>query len=49
MHMKKIIFIAMATFGLAACDNIAQEDRLIYEAPPVVNRSVLIEDFTEHL
>lgn len=46
MHMKKIIFIAMATFCLAACDNIAQEDRLIYEAPPVVNRSVLIEDFT---
>ena len=31
---------------LAACDPIAEEDRLIYEAPPSVNRSVLIEDFT---
>ena len=31
---------------LFSCDNIAEEDRLIYEAPPTVNRSVLIEDFT---
>jgi len=31
---------------LCACDNIAEDDRLIYEAPAAVNRSVLIEDFT---
>jgi len=31
---------------LAACDPIAEKDRLIYEAPPNVARSVLIEDFT---
>lgn len=44
--MRKILYIAIATFCLMACDNIAEEDRLIYEAPPSVNRSVLIEDFT---
>ncbi|MBO7467683.1 MAG: Omp28 family outer membrane lipoprotein [Bacteroidaceae bacterium] len=44
--MRKILYITLATFCLIACDNIAEEDRLIYEPLPEVNRSVLIEDFT---
>ena len=44
--MRKIIYTALVAFGLIACDNIAEEDRLIYEPLPEVNRSVLIEDFT---
>jgi len=45
--MKYSLFY-LFTFSLflLACDNIAEEDRLIYEAPPTVSRSVLIEDFT---
>ena len=31
---------------LWSCDNISEEDRLIYVKPAEVNRSVLIEDFT---
>ncbi|MBO4826753.1 MAG: Omp28 family outer membrane lipoprotein [Prevotella sp.] len=42
----KILYAVLAVFGLMACDNIAEEDRLIYEPLPEVNRSVLIEDFT---
>ena len=44
--MRKILYTALVAFGLIACDNIAEEDRLIYEPLPEVNRSVLIEDFT---
>ena len=44
--MRKIIYTALVAFGLIACDNIAEEERLIYEPLPEVNRSVLIEDFT---
>ena len=44
--MKRILYILLAVFGLVSCDHIAEDDRLIYEGPPVVNRSVLIEDFT---
>lgn len=44
--MKKILYALMAVFGLMACDNIAEDDRLIYVPLPEVNRSVLIEDFT---
>lgn len=44
--MKKMLYAVMAVFGLMACDNIAEDDRLIYEPLPEVNRSVLIEDFT---
>ena len=44
--MNKTVFLSILVIGLAACDNIAEEDRLIYEAPPAINRSVLIEDFT---
>lgn len=32
--------------ALAACDNIKEEDRLIYVAPATVSRCILIEDFT---
>lgn len=41
--------IAMATAAtllLAACDNIADDERLIYVKPAQVQRAVLIEDFT---
>lgn len=44
--MKRILYIWCVFLGLTACDHIAEDNRLIYEAPPVVNRSVLIEDFT---
>lgn len=44
--MKGILPFCLFATLLFSCDNIAEEDRLIYEAPPVVNRSVLIEDFT---
>ena len=35
-----------AALGLAACDEVAEGDRLIYVQPPQVGRAVLIEDFT---
>lgn len=41
-----ILHIALAALAFAACDEIAEEDRLIYMAPAEVNRAVLIEDFT---
>ena len=44
--MKKMLYAVMAVCALMACDNIAEDDRLIYEPLPEVNRSVLIEDFT---
>lgn len=44
--MRKILYTVLVVFGLIACDNIAEEDRLIYEPLPEINRSVLIEDFT---
>lgn len=46
--MKNRLYIIIGVLcGLfAACDNIAEDDRLIYEKPPVVSRAVLIEDFT---
>lgn len=45
MRPRNILYL-LASLWLLSCDPIAEEDRLIYEAPPVVNRSVLIEDFT---
>ena len=44
MRPRNILYLL--ALWLLSCDPIAEEDRLIYEAPPVVNRSVLIEDFT---
>lgn len=44
--MRKILYIALIGSGLMACDNMSVEDRLTYVAPPTINRSVLIEDFT---
>lgn len=49
--MKKIFkhIIPMAVAALAlltACDNIPEDDRLIYVKPAAVSRAVLIEDFT---
>ena len=49
--MKKIFkhIIPMAVAALAlltACDNIPEDDRLIYIKPAAVSRAVLIEDFT---
>lgn len=44
--MRKILYITLIASGLMACDNMSVEDRLTYVAPPTINRSVLIEDFT---
>lgn len=44
MRPRNILYLL--ALWLLSRDSIAEEDRLIYEAPPVVNRSVLIEDFT---
>lgn len=49
MKLKNLLNTTLA--GLIACtlwscDNISEEDRLIYVKPAEVNRSVLIEDFT---
>lgn len=46
--MKKAIYIILGVVVLAfaACDNIKEEDRLIYVAPAAVSRCILIEDFT---
>lgn len=44
------IFYSLATVAVTAslfsCDNIAEDDRLIYVAPVEVSKNVLIEDFT---
>lgn len=51
-YIKRIVRLLLNSLLLSSlllnssCDNIAEEERLIYEAPPTVNRSVLIEDFT---
>ena len=46
--MKKAIYIliGVVVMALAACDNIKEEERLIYVAPAAVARCILIEDFT---
>jgi len=47
--MKKNLYFILsmtAMLLLAACDDIALEDRLTYVEPPVSSRAVLIEDFT---
>lgn len=44
--MKKSVILSVIALALSACDPIAEDERLVYEAPPVVKRSVLIEDFT---
>lgn len=38
--------LVVAAIGLAACDNISEDERLIYVKPAAVQRAVLIEDFT---
>ena len=38
--------LGLAAFALAACDEVAEGDRLIYVQPPQAARAVLIEDFT---
>jgi len=46
MKKTKYIFLALLSSVLAACSNIAEDERLIYVEPATVNRNVLIEDFT---
>ncbi len=50
MKMKKKIRYVLAALvvaaGLASCDHIAEEDRLIYVPPVEVKKHVLIEDYT---
>ena len=41
-----LLLLCSFTFSLFSCDNIAEDDRLVYEPLPEVKRSVLIEDFT---
>lgn len=38
--------LALAAMAFVACDEVAENERLIYVAPAEVNRAVLIEDFT---
>ncbi|MBO7608676.1 MAG: Omp28 family outer membrane lipoprotein [Muribaculaceae bacterium] len=49
MTRYKYIFSLFATIvlvALSACDNVDDDDRLIYVKPATVQRAVLIEDFT---
>ncbi len=49
MKLRNFIYtlpIAAAAFILAACNDVAEDDRFIYVKPADVNRAVLIEDFT---
>ena len=43
-HIIPMAVAALALF--TACDNIPEDDRLIYIKPAAVSRAVLIEDFT---
>lgn len=45
-HLFSTALAGLLTCVLFACDNIKEDDRLIYVKPAEVNRSVLIEDFT---
>ena len=38
--------LALTAMLLVACDEISQDERLIYVEPPMVGRAVLIEDYT---
>lgn len=44
--MKRLLYLLALSLVLAACDHIADDDRLIYVKPASVKRTVLIEDFT---
>ena len=46
MNLKHIIIGMFAAAALAACSNIAEDDRLIYVQPAEVKRAMIIEDFT---
>lgn len=46
MKAFKLYIAIIASLLLAACDNISESDRLIYEEPVTAQRVVLIEDFT---
>jgi len=41
-----LLFTPAATLIMAACSNIAEEDRIIYVEPIPTGRNILIEDFT---
>lgn len=41
-----MLSVLAAMVLLVACDNVSEEDRLIYVKPAAVSRAVLIEDFT---
>ncbi len=43
---KTMLSIMLLTAGLAACDNIAENERLRYVQPADVSKNVLVEDFT---
>ena len=47
MKARSILaFLATALMTLTACDEVAEQDRLVYVKPPEVSRCIIIEDFT---
>ena len=47
MKARNILaLMAAAVMMLTACDEVAEEDRLVYVKPPEVARCTVIEDFT---
>lgn len=47
MKTRNILtLMAVALMSLTACDEVAEEDRLVYVKPPEVARCTVIEDFT---
>lgn len=53
MTIRKIIGFSFGALAIAlsvgSCDNIAEDERIIYEKPADVNKCVLVEDFTGQL
>ena len=49
MKAIKLYMAVVASLLLTACDNIPENERLIYEMPVTAQRTVLIEDFTGQL
>jgi len=46
LNIRNLFLSVLAAGALTACDNIADEDRLVYHPQPKAERTVLIEDFT---
>ena len=44
--MKNVFYTILAILMFTACDEVSNDERLIYVEPPQVSRAVLIEDYT---